>query len=60
MWRVELLDLQSNGSRRWPATTGTVDFGPIELPWLREVLKGKLVDIQRGRAADPHGWVTRL
>ena len=25
-----------------------------------EMLKGKLVDIQRGRAADPHGWVTRL
>ena len=23
-------------------------------------LKDKLVDIQRGRAADPHGWVTRL
>src|SRR3546814_12405532 len=22
-----------------------------------EMLKGKLVDIQRGRAADPHGWV---
>ena len=39
VWRVELLDLQSNGSRRWPATKGTVDFGPIELRWLREVLK---------------------
>jgi len=39
VWRVELLDLQSNGSRRWPATKGTIDFGPIELPWLREVLK---------------------
>ena len=39
VWRVELLDLQSNGSRRWPATQGTIDFGPIELPWLREVLK---------------------
>jgi branched-chain amino acid aminotransferase len=24
------------------------------------MLKDKLVDIQRGRAADPHGWVTRL
>ena len=39
VWRVELLDLQSNGSRRWPATKGTVDFGPIELRWLREVVK---------------------
>ncbi len=24
------------------------------------MLKDKLVDIQRGRAPDPHGWVTRL
>ena len=40
VWRVELLDLQSNGSRRWPATEGTVDFGAIELPWLREVTQG--------------------
>lgn len=39
VWHVELLDLQSNGSRRWPATEGTVDFGVIELRWLREVLK---------------------
>lgn len=39
VWRVELLDLQSNGSRRWPATEGTVDFSAIELRWLREVLK---------------------
>lgn len=39
VWHLELLDLQSNGSRRWPATQGTVDFGVIELRWLREVLK---------------------
>jgi integrase len=39
VWRVELLDLQSNGSRRWPATEGTVEFGAIELQWLREVVK---------------------
>ena len=39
VWQVQLLDLQSNGSRRWPATKGTVDFGPIELRWLREVIK---------------------
>ncbi|PZQ21973.1 MAG: branched chain amino acid aminotransferase [Sphingopyxis macrogoltabida] len=25
-----------------------------------EMLKARLVDIQRGRGADPHGWVTRL
>lgn len=39
VWHLELLDLQSNGSRRWPATEGTVDFAAIELRWLREVLK---------------------
>lgn len=39
VWEVALLDLQSNGSRRWPATQGVVDFGPVELGWLREVLK---------------------
>ncbi|EFG79831.1 site-specific recombinase, phage integrase family [Mycobacterium parascrofulaceum ATCC BAA-614] len=39
VWHLELLDLQSNGSRRWPATKGTVDFGAVELGWLREVLK---------------------
>lgn len=39
VWHLELLDLQSNGSRRWPATQGTVEFGAIELRWLREVLK---------------------
>ncbi|MGH9137865.1 MAG: tyrosine-type recombinase/integrase [Acidimicrobiales bacterium] len=39
VWEVALLDLQSNGSRRWPATQGVVDFGSIELRWLREVLK---------------------
>jgi len=39
LWEVALLDLQSNGSRRWPATAGVVDFGSIELAWLREVIK---------------------
>lgn len=39
VWEVALLDLQANGSRRWPATHGVVDFAPIELGWLREVLK---------------------
>ena len=39
VWRVALLDLQSNGSRRWPATEGTIDFSSIELRWLREVIK---------------------
>lgn len=39
VWQVGLLDLQSNGSRRWPATEGVIDFRPIELGWLREVVK---------------------
>ena len=39
LWQVALLDLQSNGSRRWPATQGVVDFRPIELPWLLESVK---------------------
>ena len=39
LWEVGLLDLQSNGSRRWPATQGVIDFRPIEASWLREVLK---------------------
>lgn len=39
VWEVALLDLVSNGSRRWPATQGVVDFRPVEPAWLREVLK---------------------
>ena len=39
VWQVALLDLHVNGSRRWPATEGIVDFGAIELRWLREVVK---------------------
>jgi integrase len=39
VWEVALLDLQANGSRRWPATLGVVEFAPVELGWLREVLK---------------------
>lgn len=39
VWEVSLLDLQSNGSRRWRATQGQVDFRPVELAWLREVLQ---------------------
>jgi len=39
VWQVALLDLQSNGSRRWPATDGAIDFGLIEPGWLREVVK---------------------
>jgi integrase len=40
VWEVALLELQSNGSRRWPAKEGAVDFRQVELGWLREVLKG--------------------
>jgi integrase len=39
VWRVALLDLQSNASRRWPATKGVIDFRPIHPAWLREVVK---------------------
>ena len=40
VWEVALLDLQSNASRPWPpATDGTIDFRPVELGWLRQVLQ---------------------
>jgi hypothetical protein len=39
IWEVALLDLQTNGSRHCPATEGAIDFGVIELVWLREVTK---------------------
>ena len=39
LWVVGLLDLQPNGSRRWRARQGVVDFGDIELGWLRQVTK---------------------
>ncbi|MGF6885985.1 integrase [Nocardia sp. GAS34] len=39
VWQVALLDLPVNSSRSWPATQGVVDFGVIELPWLREIAK---------------------
>jgi integrase len=39
LWQVALLGLHPNGSRRWPATQGVVDFRPVELPWLRESVK---------------------
>jgi len=39
VWQVALLDLQSNASRRWPATAGVIDFRAIQPAWLREVVK---------------------
>ena len=39
VWQVALLDLPVNASRRWPATQGEIDFGVIELAWLREIVK---------------------
>lgn len=39
VWEVGLLDLQPNGSRRWPARVGVIDFGDIQLTWLRRVAK---------------------
>lgn len=38
-WEVGPLGLFPNGSRRYPARTGVVDFGPIGALWLREVAK---------------------
>ncbi len=40
VWELALLDLQSNGSRRYPVTEGVVDFRPIDQVWLRELAKG--------------------
>jgi integrase len=38
-WEVAQCDLQSNGSRRYPATEGVVDFRPIGQRWLRQIAK---------------------
>lgn len=39
VWDLALLDLEANGSRRHSVTAGVVDFGPIGLGWLRELIK---------------------
>ncbi|MGH3858866.1 tyrosine-type recombinase/integrase [Actinokineospora sp.] len=39
VWQVALLDLQHNASRPWPSTRGVIDFGVIEVDWLRVVVK---------------------
>jgi integrase len=40
VWEVALLGLQTNASRPWPpATEGAIDFRPVEVGWLRHVLK---------------------
>ena len=38
-WEVAPLGLFPNGSRRYPATSGVIDFRPIGEVWLREVAK---------------------
>lgn len=38
-WEVAQCDLQPNGSRRYRATEGVVDFRPIGQGWLREITK---------------------
>ena len=48
LWQVALLDLHANASRPWRATNGVIDFRPIELPWLREIVK------DWARATRPH------
>lgn len=47
-WKVAPLDLQPNGSRRYRATEGVVDFRPVGQNWLREVIK------QWARATRPY------
>ena len=39
LWQVALLELPVNGSRRWPATLGTIDLRVIEPVWLREIVR---------------------
>ena len=46
------------GTVRWPGgefTVGGGESGPVTMD-----LRQQLVDIQRGRADDPHGWVHRV
>jgi len=38
-WEVAQCDLQPNGSRRYRATEGVVDFRPIGQEWLRHIVK---------------------
>ena len=39
VWKVALLGLQPNPSRRWPATHGVIDFRPIQMAWLRGIAR---------------------
>ncbi|HEX5880215.1 MAG TPA: site-specific integrase [Actinomycetota bacterium] len=48
VWQVALLDLHPNASRPWPATSGEIDFRPVEQPWLRDLVK------DWARATRPH------
>jgi branched-chain amino acid aminotransferase len=46
------------GALRWPggeAVAGAGEPGPVTMQ-----LRQALLDIQYGRAADPHGWVHRV
>jgi integrase len=39
VWHVALLDLQVKSNRRYRATHGVIDFRPITLDWLRDIVK---------------------
>jgi integrase len=39
VWRVPLLGLHVNSSRRWPAADGVIDLRVIEPAWLREIVR---------------------
>jgi branched-chain amino acid aminotransferase len=41
-------------------TQGSFTIGAGGPGQVTQMLKNRLVDIQRGRAADPHGWVSRI
>ncbi|HEV2811415.1 MAG TPA: hypothetical protein VGV93_13580, partial [Acidimicrobiales bacterium] len=45
-WEVASCDLQPNGSRRYLATEGVIDFRPINQAWLREVAKRWAQDVR--------------
>lgn len=46
VWDCALVGLRSARDRRYPAVFGTLDFRPIGLPWLREIVKTWASDLR--------------